>query len=93
MNNPYRSNSKLGKTKLNEKGQGLIEYLLIVALMAIASIGVVRVMNQTITAKFATITHALQGKKKSIQVESIESSDYKKKDMKNFFDGVASQNK
>ncbi len=87
----YFFHFKQTRPKNNNKGQGLVEYLLIVALMAIASIGVVRVMNQTITAKFATVTHALQGKKKSIQVEAIETSDYKKKDMKNFFDGVASQ--
>ena len=76
----------------NERGQGLIEYLIIVALMAIATIAVIRVMGQSVSAKFASVTYALQGEKKSIKPR-IDESHYKKKDLGNFFDGVASDNK
>ena len=72
----------------NQKGQGLVEYLIIVALMAVATIGIVRVMGQTVSAKFATITYALQGSKKSAKVERVQDNQYKKKDLSNFFDGV-----
>jgi Flp pilus assembly pilin Flp len=72
----------------NERGQGLIEYLVIVALMGVATIAIVRVMGQTVSSRFASITYALQGKKKAVEVESIDSGLYKKKDLGNFFDGV-----
>ena len=41
---------------LNQRGQGLVEYLIIVALMAVATIGIVRVLGQTVSAKFASAT-------------------------------------
>lgn len=74
----------------NQRGQGLIEYLIIVALMGVATIAIVRVMGQTVSSRFASITYALQGKKKSAQMETIDESHYKKKDLGNFFDGVGS---
>lgn len=72
----------------NQRGQGLIEYLIIVALMGIATIAIVRVMGQTVSSRFASITYALQGVKKSATSESVDESHYKKKDLGNFFDGV-----
>lgn len=77
----------------SKKGQGLIEYLIIVALIAIATMAIMRVMSQTVSAKFARVTEALQGKKSSadIQVDSIQSQHFKKKDMSDFFQGTRSQ--
>lgn len=76
--------------RLNQSGQGLIEYLIIVALMGVATIAIVRVMGQTVSSRFASITYALQGTKKSAQAESVDEGLYKKKDLGNFFDGVGS---
>jgi pilus assembly protein Flp/PilA len=73
---------------MNQKGQGLIEYLIIVALMAVATIGIVRVLGQTVSAKFATATYALQGTRKTVRVESVDDSLHKKKDLGNFMNGV-----
>lgn len=72
----------------NRKGQGLIEYLVLVALMGIASIAIVRALNQTITARLASVTYALQGKKKSVAMDTVEESYHEKKDLSNFFNGV-----
>ena len=72
----------------NQRGQGLVEYLIIVALMGIAAIGIMRVMGQTVSANFATITSALQGKKQAAHRENVNETLYKKKDLGNFFDGV-----
>jgi len=66
----------------------LIEYLIIVALMAVATIGIVRVLSQTVSAKFASATYALQGKRKAVTVESIDESLHKKKDLSNFMNGA-----
>lgn len=81
--------------KLNNRGQGLVEYLIIVALMAIATMAIMRVMGQTVQAKFARITQVLQGNESSvsIQVESIEENHFKKKDMSDFFHGAQSKGK
>ncbi len=74
----------------DERGQGLIEYLIIVALMGVAAIAIVRVMGQTVASRFASVTYALQGQKRSAHQEKIEDSYVKKKDLSDFFDGVGS---
>jgi Flp pilus assembly pilin Flp len=75
----------LGK---DQSGQGLIEYLIIVALMGVATIAIVRVMSQTVASRFASVTYALQGTKKSAQFEKVDEGSFKKRDLGNFFDGV-----
>lgn len=76
----------------NQKGQSLVEYLLLVALMAIGTIGVLRVLNKTVQVNFANVTSALQGgPAKRAQHEKIEDSDFKKKDMGDFMHGAAAR--
>ena len=58
--------------------------------MAVGSIAIVRVLSQTVSAKLATVTYALQGKKKSVSSESVEDSYYAKKDLGTFINGVGS---
>ena len=79
--------------KNKKRGQGLIEYLILVALMGVASIGVIRVLNQTIKSRFASAVYALQGTPKKVQTESVREQDYKKSDLSNFMNGAASKNK
>ena len=79
--------------KRKQKGQGLIEYLILVALMGVASIGVIRALNQTIKARFASAVYALQGKPKKVKTESLREQDYKKSDLSDFMNGAASKNK
>ena len=78
----------LRKPIRNQRGQGLVEYLVIVALMGVATIAIVRVMGQTVASRFASVTYALQGSKKSAAFEQVDEGTYKKKDLGNFFDGV-----
>ena len=75
----------------NERGQGLIEYLIIVALIAVATIGVMRVLGQAVTSRFATVSDALQGTKKTYAVDQIDDSITKKKDLGDFMNGVESR--
>lgn len=83
------------KSILNRKGQGLVEYMIVVALMAVATMGIMRVLSQTTQGKFAKITQSLQGGKASIEIEvdKVGSSHFKKKDMSNFFQGAKSHRK
>lgn len=76
------------KYKKSESGQGLVEYLIIVALMAIASIGIMKIMGQNVQAQFAEITHALRGEKKRARGEDVNKNSYRQKDLSDFFEGA-----
>lgn len=73
----------------NQKGQGLVEYLIMVALMAVATMGIVRMLSHTTNIQFARITSTLQGGKSNVkfEVEKVETKHFRKKDMSNFFRG------
>ena len=45
---------------LNKKGQGMIEYIILVALLAVAAIGITELLGQTVRTKLAEITAGLQ---------------------------------
>ncbi len=77
----------------NRRGQSLVEYMVIVALMAISTMGIMRILSQTTSGKLARITQSLQGGKAdiSVQFERIDKNDLKKKDMADFFQGSRSQ--
>ena len=83
--------TKTTQATKKQKGQGLIEYLILVALMGVATIGVIRVLNQTIKARFASAVYALQGKIKKVKTDSLKEQDYKKSDLSNFMNGAASK--
>ena len=78
---------------LNKKGQGLIEYLILIAIMGVASISIIRTLNQTIKARFANAIYALQGKSQKATTHSIGKSEYKRSDLGNFMSGAASNDK
>lgn len=87
MKSPTRRNVQ------KRRGQGLIEYLILVALMGVATIGIIRVLNQTIKSRFASAVYALQGKPKKVKTDSVKEQDYKKSDLSNFMNGAASKKK
>lgn len=72
----------------NQRGQGLIEYLVIVALMGVATIAIVRVMGQTVSSRFASVTAALQGKQKKFDTPEITKTTYQKRDLGSFMEGT-----
>jgi pilus assembly protein Flp/PilA len=73
----------------NETGQGLIEYLILVALMAVATIGIVRVLNANVNAQFANIICGLQGRqcRRQAPLEKVEDKQLRKKDLSDFLNG------
>ena len=76
-----------------QRGQSLIEYLILVALMAIASIGIVKVLGQNLQGQFARVAHALRGESKKPRLQSINKSYYKQKDLSNFFNNATTKSK
>lgn len=86
---------KLNFLILNSKGQGLIEYLIIVALVAVATIGIVRVVGQNVSVQYANISRALGGESYQVKAEKADEKLYKKKDLSDFLQnaGAASGKK
>ena len=54
--------SKLESNPRLKKGQGMVEYIILVALVAIAAIGITELLGQTVRTKLAEITASLQEK-------------------------------
>jgi pilus assembly protein Flp/PilA len=68
-----------------ERGQGMTEYIIIVALIAIGSIFLVTAFGDRIRALFGTSANALSGEHGTIQSEAIDEGQVKK-DLKTFND-------
>lgn len=91
--NNFQRNLKQ-RFRLNQKGQGLIEYLIIVAIMAVASISVMKVLSGNLRSQFANVANAL-GTNQSQKIESKQAgkTTYEDKDLSNFFQGSVNSSK
>jgi len=79
----------LKKQIKSNKGQGLVEYLIIVAIVAVGSIAVIKAVGGNINVQFANVVQALDGKShKKIDSYEATKSMYEKKDFSNFFEGA-----
>ena len=72
------------------RGQGLVEYLILIALMGVATIGIIRTLNQTIKSRFANAIYALQGRKQKAKTHVLKKEEYQRSDLSNFMTGAAS---
>jgi len=76
----------------NCRGQGLIEYLIIVAIVAVGSIAVMRTVGANINVQFAKVSQALGGKSASgIEHHEVTKTMHSKKDLGSFFDGAVNK--
>lgn len=73
----------------NQHGQSLIEYVILVALVGVATIGLVRVLQSSVKANLANVVYALQGHKKKASFEQIDERDLRKSDFTDFMNGAA----
>lgn len=77
------------RTYLNQRGQSLIEYLILVALVAVGSIGVMRVVGQNIAKQYENINHALGAQNtERLTLNGAGRSSYSKKDLSSFLNGA-----
>ncbi len=82
------------KNRKRQRGQSLTEYLILVALIAISSIGVIRVLGDTTKVQLANIAKGLQGGHvKKIDNVEIKKSLYSTKDLSNFLDNSSYRGK
>lgn len=75
------------KTPFDRRGQGLVEYLILVCLLAISTIAVVSVVGQNLKARYANISSALMGKKPSETLQEAGSSTYQLRGLDDFTEG------
>lgn len=74
----------------NSRGQGLIEYVILVAIIAVGTMGMVRMLQKSVKVNMATVVYTLQGDhKRKASHERIEDSDLKKTDFSDFMNGAA----
>jgi Flp pilus assembly pilin Flp len=78
----------------NQKGQGLIEYLILVALIAVTTIGVIKVVGKNVATQYENINRAM-GAKKSNQLAIANATDnsLKQKDLSNFMESSRTDGK
>ena len=78
--------SKLVRSK---KGQGLVEYLILVALIAVGTIAVIKVVGQNITKQYERVNRSLGANGSSeITLDGVAESQLKRKDLSNFMEGA-----
>jgi hypothetical protein len=81
-------------TLKNQKGQGLLEYIILVALVGVASMGMIRLLQHSLKANFANVIFALQDdSRRKVTAERVSEEDLKKADFGNFMNGASSKNK
>lgn len=71
----------------NKKGQSLIEYLVLVCIIAVGSIAVVRVVGKNVSVQFANIARSLGGESRQLKSEKVDQKLYSKKDLSDFMEG------
>lgn len=76
----------------NSKGQGLVEYVILVALIGVATMGLVRTLQHTVNVNLANTTEALAGRKEGkFKHETVSEDQVRKKDFTDFMNGAASK--
>lgn len=86
---PIKNTSKRKK----QKGQSLTEYLILVALVAVSSIGIVRILGQTTRVQLANVTRALQGgHSKRLKADQVKKTHYSQKDLSDFMSNSSNRN-
>lgn len=75
----------------NSRGQSLIEYVILVALVGCATIGMVRLLQRAVKIDLANVIHTMQGDQQRVQAEKIDDQNMKKADFTDFMNGAASR--
>lgn len=75
-------------SRRSQKGQSLVEYLIIVAIVGVGSIGLMRALGQNLNTRFADVVYALGGKVEgNRKAADVSTHMYRKRDLKDFVQG------
>lgn len=74
----------------NQRGQSLIEYVILVALVGVATMGMVRLLQKSVKVNLANVVHALQSdrSKRKESHQKITEDDVRKSDFNDFMNGA-----
>ena len=61
--------------------------------MGVATIGIMRTLNQTVKSRFANAIYALQGRNQKASTHNMRKEEYQRSDLSNFMSGAASTDK
>lgn len=76
----------------NSRGQSLVEYLVIVALVGVSTIVVMKSVGQNIKVQFAKVAKSLGGNVEGdLKADSITQNMLEKKDLRNFMEDSINQ--
>lgn len=82
------------RRRSTRRGQGMTEYIIIVALIAIAAIGVITIFGDNIRDLFAGATNALAGETAvKVDTEKSRSSHTKTKTLRSFGEDLKGSNR
>ena len=70
--------SKRMRSRRRQRGQGMTEYIIIVAMIAIGAIAVVTVFGDNIRALFGTSANALAGQNDQLETGTVDNRETKK---------------
>lgn len=83
-----------GSGRLQQLGQGMTEYIIIVALIAVAAIGTFKFFGQTVRSQVAGLAAEVSGQsgadaqaKAATAADSAETEADKNKNLSNYYDG------
>ena len=80
------------KALKNAKGQSLVEYLVIVALVGVSTIVVMKSVGQNIKVQFGRVAQSLGGKVDGeLKADPITQNMLEKKDLRNFMEDSLNQ--
>ena len=79
------------KLRTPSRGQGMTEYLIITALIAISAIAVIRVTGNSLKVGFGKVASALQGKDYKNKADQVKTEMTKSRDLGDFTYGVDSR--
>lgn len=79
-----------GSLSSRRRGQGLTEYIIVVALVAIAAIGIVNLFGNQLRNQFSTIISAMSGSSQN-KVESLADEGRQEANKKSLSDYAASK--
>ena len=90
-NKPQKAGAGVQK---KEGGQSLIEYLVLVAIVAIGSLAVLRVLGKNLHVQLGNVARVLAGEESSqIKGEKVRGKHYGKRDFSNFMRGAVTEEK
>lgn len=78
-----------GRVRRRSPGQSLVEYLILLALVAVAAIGVVSLVGTNLREQYANVSKAIRGERGSVSRTRERREDYEARGLDDFMESAA----